>query len=287
MNRSEVTGLAVAVTGHAVLFGLLSVGFLSTPNPAELTSTPIDIALVDEISLKATSPNTTEAPMPAEAPEVGTPEDAPPEPAPAEQPAPAPPAPEPAPAPAPVPKAAPAPKRPAERPRPAPERPKAAPAPKAAPKAPVRNTGANPAKKARPRASRLGDDFAKSLADAREKGTATAPRAPQVGAQVVANLGQAIARQVQPCADRIPDPGPGANEIRSRIRLQMREDGTMAARPTVLGQTGLTGENRRYAQRVAELAIAAFIQCAPYRLPAEYYGVSGGWQDITINYRLP
>jgi hypothetical protein len=131
----------------------------------------------------------------------------------------------------------------------------------------------------------LGDDFRKSLAQAQQPGAATAPRAAKVSATAVAGLGDAIARQVQPCANRIPNPGPGANQIRSRLRLRMRPDGTLAARPALVGQTGVEGGNARYADRVAELATSAIIQCAPYELPAELY--TGGWEDIIVNYRLP
>ena len=295
MNRGEGTGLAVAIIGHAVLFGVLSVGFLATPNADELKSQPIDISLIDEVAFEAAAPASVEAPAESMAPDPGPLEDAaPPAPAPDEaQPEPPAPQPEPAPAPAPVPKAAPkaAPKRPA----PAPEKaaPKATPRREAAPKTPTRTaenskaTGSSTAAKARPRSSRLGDDFLKGVVANESKGKAQTPRAQAVSAQVMAGLGQAIIRQVQPCADRITSPGPGANEIRSRVRLQMRANGTMAARPEVLGQTGVNDENRRYAQRVGELAVAAFIQCAPYNLPDEYYGVPNGWQEITINYRLP
>ncbi len=52
-----------------------------------------------------------------------------------------------------------------------------------------------------------------------------------------------------------------------------------------MGQSGVDDDNQRYAQRVGELAIAAFIQCAPYELPDELY--EGGWQDIIMNYALP
>ena len=116
-------------------------------------------------------------------------------------------------------------------------------------------------------------------------GKAPAPRGTAVSSQSVAGLASAIQRQVQPCANKIPNPGPGANQIRSRIRLQMRSDGTFAARPELRGQTGIDDENRRYAQRVSELAIAALTQCAPYELPADLY--EGGWKDIIINYKLP
>ena len=342
MERSEKYGLGVAAAGHVVLFGLLSVGFLSTPNPLKLESKPIDISLVEETALDSAAPAATEAPATSEAPDVGPPEDAapapaeaipepsPPEPAPPQpapsQPAPPKPAPPkpapPKPAPAPAPKAAPAKPRPPAPAKPTPAKPtpakptpaKAAPA-KAAPAKPApakpaakaapdkatptprrpglarpdvapERPGANPAAKAaRPRGSVLGDDFRKSLAISAEKGAAEAPRAAAVSAQAVAGLGDAIARQVQPCANRINNPGPGANLIRTKLRMRMNPDGSLAARPVVSGQSGTNDENRRYAQRVGELASAAVIQCAPYKLPDELY--ENGWKDIIINYRLP
>lgn len=338
MERAEKYGLGVAVAGHVALFGLLSVGFLSTPNPLKLESKPIDISLVDEVALESAAPASTDAPAPTEAPEVGPVEDSAPAPAEAEpEPAPAPPPPAPTPPkpeppkpappkaappkPAPAPKPAPVPPRPRPKPapaEPAPARPQPKAAPKAAPapapktapkpaaapapatKAPTRPTrpglarpdvsperpGNAPASKAtRPRGSMLGDDFRKSLAQSSERGAAQTPRAANVSAQAVAGLGDAIARQVQPCANRIPNPGPGANQIRTKLRLRMNPDGSLSGRPTISGQTGVDDENRRYAQRVGELASAAVIQCAPYKLPADLY--EGGWKDIIINYRLP
>lgn len=294
MNRGEGTGLAVAIIGHAVLFGVLSVGFLATPNANELKSQPIDISLVDEVAFEAAAPASVEAPAESMAPDPGPLEDAaPPAPAPEPAPEPQPPAPqpEPAPAPAPVPKAAPkaAPKRPA----PAPEKaaPKATPKREAAPKTPTRTaekakaTGESPATKARPRSSRLGDNFLKGVVANESQGKAQTPRAQAVSGAAVAGLSDAIARQVQPCANRIASPGPGANQIVSRIRIQMQRNGSLAGRPQLVGQNGVDDDNRRYAQRVGELAIAAFIQCAPYELPAELY--EGGWQDIIMRYNLP
>ena len=304
MERAEKYGLGVATVGHVLLFGLLSVGFLATPNPLKLESKPIDISLVDEVALEAAAPAATEAPATSQAPDTGPPEEAAPAPAIAEpQPAPIPPAPTP---PQPQP-AKPAPAKPAPAPRPAPiaKPPPAKPAPakpqpaKPTPPQPTRarpglarpdvapeRAGTSPQSKAtRPRGSILGDDFRKSLAISSERGTGQAPRAAAVSATAVAGLGDAIARQVQPCANRIPNPGPGANLIRSKLRIRMNPDGSLAARPLLMGQTGVTDENNRYAQRVGELAGAAVIQCAAYKLPAELY--ENGWKDIIINYRLP
>ncbi|WP_294324007.1 cell envelope biogenesis protein TolA [uncultured Sphingomonas sp.] len=334
MQKAEKIGLGVAVAGHAVLFGLLSVGFLATPNPLKLKSEPMDVSFAEEVAAEQSAPEQTDAPAISQAPETGPPEDAAPsepasEPEPAPKPEPAPPAPAPKPQPAPRPEPRPAPKpipapKPVPKPVPKPA-PKPAPAPKPEPKptrqparpAPARPTAvakappkAAPAKPAaapakptakpaatrgqgdnaqattqRPRGGRLGNDFLKGIADTPAPGKAPAARGTAVSAQEVAGLGAAIRRQVQPCANRVPSPGPGANQITSKVVLQMRPDGTLAAKPTIRGQTGVDGENQRYAQRVGELAIAAFIQCAPYELPDELY--EGGWKFIIINYKLP
>ncbi|UZK68331.1 cell envelope biogenesis protein TolA [Sphingomonas sp. S1-29] len=327
MDRAEKVGLGVAAAGHVVLFGLLSVGFLATPNPESLVSTPVEVSLVDEVGLVAESP-TLEAPSASVAPEEGPPEDAAP-PAPAEsEPEPAPelePAP-PEPAPAPRPAAKPAPRpvtkavpRPAAKPAPkaAPKRPapaeappakaKAAPRPaakalaKAAPKAAAakaapksaaaKGSGTDAAaKKARPRGSRLGDDFLKGLsADDTPRKASNAAPAQRVGASQLANIGSAIRRQVQPCADRQVTPGPGAERIRVTIRLQLAEDGSLRSRPTVVGQPqGVDDGNRRYVDRVNDLAIATFVGCSPLRgLPAELYDAPGGWRTFTLRYNLP
>ncbi|MBR0552274.1 cell envelope integrity protein TolA [Stakelama marina] len=287
MTRAEKIGLGVAAAGHVVLFGLLSVGFLATPNPISLQSKPIDVSLVDEVSLHSTSPNVLEAPAPSLAPDIGAPTDAPPPSLDASADlTPTPPKPQPETA-----------SKPAETNKPAPE--KAAPKKPEKTKAPAKHeTGKRSETKApaksqgsdarseskKPRGSRLGDDFLKGITDS-GKGKAETPRAETIGDAVVANLSDAIRRQVQPCANRVPIPGPGANAITTKLRIQMNRDGSLAARPQLRGQSGVNGENQRYARRVAELAMSAFIACAPYRLPDEYY--EGGWEDIILNYKLP
>ncbi|MFD1106137.1 cell envelope biogenesis protein TolA [Sphingobium olei] len=160
MERSEKIGLGVATAGHVLLFGLLSAGFLATPNPLKLNSPPMDVSLVDEVALQSTAPQvSTQPPPPSVAPEQGPTEDAKPapEPAPAPEPTPTPPQPQPKPVPAPPPpkkvvketpakpkdkpapakkevakappKPKPAPEKPAPKAKPAPEKPKAKPSP--------------------------------------------------------------------------------------------------------------------------------------------------------------
>jgi TolA protein len=354
MERSEKVGLGVAGAGHLVLFGLLSVGFLSTPNPEKLKQQPIGVSLVKDVGLEAAAPQAVEEPAQSIAPETGEPDDAaPPAPAePAPEPAPAPPQPAPKPAPPePAPKAAPKvepkPKPAPPKPKPAPkpvEKPKPAPKPKppaadqaaaakkeaaeakakaaaaakakaaadaktkaaaeakaaaaakaaadakakAAAAAKARGTGSDSQSKAsKPKGGRLGDDFLKGLTSEPSKSRSQTPRAAKIDASALASIVQAIARQIQPCADRQVDPGPGANEIVTTLNLKLNENGTLAATPTMVRQTGVTPENQRYAQRVRDLGIAAFKGCSPLKLPAEYYDTpNGGWNNINFKWKL-
>ena len=106
--------------------------------------------------------------------------------------------------------------------------------------------------------------------------------------QEAGDLALAIHRQVQPCAERQPSPGPGAERIVTTLHVRVRPNGELAAAPHVLRQTGIDAENERYARRVADLVVRSFVECSPLRgLPAALYGVPGGWSNFTMNYRLP
>jgi hypothetical protein len=106
--------------------------------------------------------------------------------------------------------------------------------------------------------------------------------------QAAADIASAISRQVQPCANRQVYPGPGSERILTPIILSLNRDGSLKGRPRVGEQTGIDAENSRYAQRVADLAVNAFVSCAPLRgLPAELYDVPRGWASFTMRYRLP
>jgi len=326
MDRAEKIGLGIAVVGHVVLFGLLSVGFLATPNPEQLKQHPIEVSLVKEVALEAAAPQATAPPAQSVAPDTGEPEDAaPPDdavaaPQPQPAPAPTPPAPAPKPAPpqptpaakpAPAPKPAPvrakpkptppAPEKTAAKPAPAkPAKPTAAakpsrPAPAAtastatkAKPTTTKGTGSKPSSTAaKPRGSRLGANFLDGLTDKPSPSTSTAPVAAKIDARALASIQQAIARQIQPCADRQVNPGPGANEIVTVLNLKLNQDGTLAATPRMVRQSGVTGENDRYSQRVVDLGIAAFKGCSPLKLPAEYYSTpAGGWNNINYNWQL-
>jgi hypothetical protein len=222
----------------------------------------MEVSFVDEVGLTSAAPQPSSQPAAmARAPEIGPVEDAAPAPAPQ---APAPPVQrEAVPAPSPVPA-----------PRP-PSRAQNRPAPPAT--AGTGQTSRRPG---------LGDLDPRAFG--RDPASqANNPPAATMSAQARADIGQAIARQVQPCADRQAIPY-GAGEIVTQINLRLNRDGSLAARPRVMRQLNADGDNSRYAQRAADIAIAAFTQCSPLRgLPQELYDVPRGWSNFTLNYRLP
>lgn len=262
MDRAAATGLGVSVVGHVALLALLSLALVTATNHP-ITPPAMEVSFVDEVALTSASPLPSPTPAAqARAPEIGPVEDAAPAPAPQ---APAPPMPRDAvPAPSPIPA-----------PRP-PSRVQTRPAPPA-----TAGTGQTT------RRPGLGD------LDPRAFGRDPAsrsnnPPAAAMSAQARADIGQAIARQIQPCAERQPYPGPGAERIVTPIILHLNRDGSLAERPRVGQQRGLDDENSRYAQRTADVAIASFVGCSPLRgLPVELYDVPRGWSNFTMNYHIP
>ena len=260
MDRAEAAGFGVAAAGHAALLAalMLAVGVASrVPPPAA----PFEVSYVEEIGPVAASPRpAVEPPAQSVAPALGPPQEA--AAAPASEPAPPLPAPRPAPSP--------------DRARPEPARK----APAAAPRAERPRESA--------RGSRLGPDLLKGLGRDPSPSRAQDPPGAVMSASAAADIGSAIARQIQPCADRQVDPGPGASRIVTTVNLRLNRDGSLAARPRVVRQSGIDDSNSRYADRVADLAIAAFTGCSPLRgLPQELYDVPRGWSNFTMNYRLP
>jgi hypothetical protein len=263
MDRAEATGLGVATVGHAALLAAITYGMATTLTPAPGRD-PIEVSFVDEAALVSTSPSPAAEAPPLSATDPGLPEPAMPSPPMAQ--------------PVPQPRSQPPPAAPAPRaaPRPAPA--KAAPAPPApAPPKPNRTRRGGP----------LSINL-NNVSDGPSDSRSTNPPAAVMSAQAAASIGALIRRQVQPCADRMVNPGPGASRIKVRINLKLNRNGSLRAPPSVEGVSGLDDENRRYAQRVKEMAVAAFRSCSPLQdLPPELYAVSGGWSDFDMNYNLP
>lgn len=287
MEKTEKIGLGIATAGHVLLFGLLSAGFLATPNPLKLNSPPMDVSLVDEADLKSMAPDiSTTPPPPSEAPDQGPTEDAAPAPAPEPAPAPkpeptpAPPPPKPAPPRQAVEKVKPKPPTPQkamektkptpEKAKPTPAKPKAAAAPtKAKPKTdtPAKASGAGKAE--RPRGSLLGKDFLKGIQSETPAPRTAATPAATLGPAQKSALDAEIRRQLKPHW-KAPT-GADADSLRTELRVQLGKDGSVVGTPQVIRQTGITPSNKAQAALHAEQAIKAVRLASPFKLPPQFY----------------
>jgi len=268
MDRVEKGALGVAALGHVALFGLLSVGFLATPNPNDLKSKPIEVSLTDEIALESGSPTPNADPKQIEAPEEGPLELA------STPPPPAPPTPRVETTPPPRVEPAPAP-RPAERAKSAPPRPRATP-PAAKPE-PRRTRldssiveNLRPQTKAgRPRASRLSRDMVEGATDSPSRGRDTTPPGSTASPAVKSALAAEIVRQLKPHW-RAPT-GADADQLVTVVSARLNRDGSLSGTPEIVSQTGVTASNRAQADLHKERAIRAVQLAAPFNLPEEFY----------------
>ena len=103
--------------------------------------------------------------------------------------------------------------------------------------------------------------------------------ASQIGASAKASLVQALARQIKPHWQ--PPSGPEVDQITTYLRFRLNEDGSLAGKPSIVRQTGVTATNRPQAGRHGEQAIRAVRVAAPFDLPAEYYEA---WNLVTFSF---
>lgn len=277
MDRAEKTGLGVAVAGHVALFGLLSVGFLATPNPIELKPKPIEVTLADEVGLEAAAPDpSAEQPATRLAEIEGPVEPLPPPP----EPTPAPPTPRPEPTPSPprpAPKPAPRPAPQKPTPKPTPPRP-APPKPAAAKPAPQR-PAAKPAP-TRPNAARPTGRLSGLLDGINSRQTtsqSTRQQASQTAAQARRSIDVSIGESIRP--HWRPPTGVDAERLVSVIEIRLAKDGSLAGEPRLLSQRGKTDGNAPQQKRHAEQAIKAVKLAAPFKnLPPDFYDEWKTWR---------
>jgi len=140
-----------------------------------------------------------------------------------------------------------------------------------------------------PRVSRIGDDFLKGIKDDElaPRAGPSKPAASTFSASARASVGQAILRQVQPCADRQPFIGEDANQVRLTVNLKLARNGRLVRPPVVLRTAGDPALRAKYGELLEDQVRRIFAQCPPLRLPAELYETpDGGWNDFTFTYRV-
>lgn len=255
LDRIDSTSFAVAIVGHLALLALLKLAMDDPPAPPPIRES-MEVSFVEEVALQSSAPAAQQSPPAAQLPTEPPP--------PAE-----------APIPEPVPRsmADPVPTRP----RPAPQA-QNAPRPSPQPAQRRERRPLTPEGLGIPGAERTSNPVPR-------------PAAATMSAQDLSSIRAAIARQIQPCANRQQTPGPGANRITVTLNLRLRPDGSFASAPTLVPgrTTGVDAENGRYVERVGDLIVAAARACSPFRgLPSQFYQTAqGGWRNININYRLP
>lgn len=245
LRREERIGLVAAAALHVALVAAL----LLQPATRDAIAEPerMTVSLAEDVGLEATAPDPVAESRAAQAPTLDDHR----APAPQVERAPSQIRPEPRPAPPQI-----------ERPRPAPAdtRPRRRPDP-------PRNTE-RPRPAERSGGSRLGDNFLEGAGDSTRTSETRTP-ASQIGASAKASLVQAIAREIKPHWQ--PPNGPDVDRITTYLRFRLNPDGSLAGRPEVVRQTGVSDTNRAQAGRHGELAVRAVQQAAPFDLPEEYY----------------
>lgn len=250
--------MGIAIAAHVGLIAWLALSPLGKaiqPPPERMT-----VTFAEDVAVAATSPEPMAQAAPETAPTLGE-TAAESEPLPAVAP------------PEPTPRAAASPL-----PRPAPPVAKLSARPSAKPRAkPSAKPTAKP--KAPAGASRVGSDFLKGVPGGEARGAAQTPPAARAGPQVAASLRQAVARQLKP--HWVAPQGAEADQLVTILRFALNRDGSLAGRPTVVSQSGVSDANRPQQGRHAEQAIRAVQLAAPFDLPEEFYAQ---WKTVTSRF---
>lgn len=293
LTREEGLGLVVALAAHAALIAALTLSPLGRhvePPPQRMT-----VSFADTLADQSTSPKPDAQAAPDLAPDLGEPDhvDQPKPvavPVPVPRPAPKPePKPKPAPKPEPQPKPAPKPEpKPVPKPKPEPTplpKPEAKPAPKPLPKAEPK-PAPKPKIEAKPKptggdtrphphpdkpvgGSKIDSTFLNGIPGATSPGTDKVSPGIKPAPMSTASVISAISRQIKP--HWTAPQGIDAEKLVTVIAWSLNPDGTLAGRPEVVSQSGITDGNRPQAQRHAELAIRAVQLAAPFNLPPQVY----------------
>lgn len=94
-------------------------------------------------------------------------------------------------------------------------------------------------------------------------------------------LADSIRSQAQRCFRSSVD-APNPERLIVMVRVRLNRDGTLDGQPEELNANAIDRSDNRYWRVARDRALAAIIDCAPYRLPAEYYSI---WRRIDVTFR--
>lgn len=293
MDRAEATGLGVAVVGHAALVVALALGLAVTQRPRE--EDPMEVSFVEEVGPVSTAPEVSEAPAPALGEELAPVE---------EGSGAAASVPEPITAPIPEPVRPPVVET-GERRRPDLTRNpiviRSAPPPRVTqqPRPQPRTQPVQQQQQAaggQPRQRLNLAELQRSLGGGTPQGQQGAPggsgTSPQQSATLSGAQRQALARNISgliaPCAGRAQAPNAFARSISVDLRVSVTESGVPTGHQ-LLGSSGTNDNNSDYVDDVVGVAMRAVRACASRiaTLPADHYGIPGGWRTFRYRFRFP
>lgn len=129
------------------------------------------------------------------------------------------------------------------------------------------------------------DDMLRDLANAVDTDRASS-RGNQQGAAnsydaIGVTLADSIRSQAQRCYRGSAD-APDPERLIVVIRVRLNRDGSLDGRPDVFNRQAIDMSSDRYWRVARDRALAAVIDCAPYRLPAEHFSI---WRRIDVTFR--
>ena len=100
-------------------------------------------------------------------------------------------------------------------------------------------------------------------------------------AELVAKATADAAAQVKRCY-RAPRVFGEGRRITTKLAVNYAPDGNVVGVPTVLSQSGVTPDNRMFADEMAAAAVESVVRCSPLHLPAELYAF--GWSSFELTF---
>jgi hypothetical protein len=119
------------------------------------------------------------------------------------------------------------------------------------------------------------------FASAALAGCTTSSRNTRIESELARRVTADAAAQVKRCY-RSPRVLGEARRITTRLHVRYAPDGSIIGLPTVVWQSGVTPNNRLFADEMAAAAIASVVRCSPLRLPPEIYAF--GWNDLELTF---
>lgn len=106
------------------------------------------------------------------------------------------------------------------------------------------------------------------------------PKNSKLSAIQAATLEQAIRAQIAPCWNP-PIGGADVQGMTAVLRIKLNRDGSVAAAPEFVSQSGATAGNQAYARAFVETAKRAVLRCAPLQLPDALFPY---WKEFELNF---